>query len=40
MLRDLCYVKVVGVFRTVPNCPGDVDVGGVKEASERFARVC
>jgi hypothetical protein len=40
LLRDPCYVKVVGVLRTVPDCPGNVGVGGVEEAGEHFARVC
>jgi len=39
LLKGSYYIKVLWVFRTVPNRLGDISIGGVKEASERFARV-
>ena len=40
LLKSSYYIKVLWVFRTIPNRPGNISIGGVKEAGERFARVC
>jgi len=40
VLKCSCYIEVLRILRTTPNCPGNVSVGGIKEAGERFACVC
>ena len=40
MLGGSCHIKVLRVLRTIPNRLGNISVGGIKEASERFAGVC
>ena len=39
MLEGSCHVKVLRVLRAIPNRLGDISIGGIKEASERFAGV-
>jgi hypothetical protein len=40
LLKSSCYIKVLQVLRTIPNYPGDIGIGGVKEAGEYFIGVC
>jgi len=37
VLKCSCYIKVLKVLQTTPNYPGNVSVGGIKEAGKRFA---
>jgi len=37
VLEGSCHIKVLRVLWAIPNCPGNVGVGGIKEAGERFA---
>ena len=39
LLKSFCYIKVFWVLRTIPDRPGNVGIGGVKEAGKYFARV-
>ena len=39
LLKGSCYIKVLQVLRTISNYLGDISIGGIKEAGERFARV-
>ena len=39
VLKCFCYIKVLRVLWTTPNYLGNVGVGGIKEAGERFAYV-
>ena len=40
LLKSSCYIKVLQVLRTIPNCPGDIGIKDIKEAGECFTRVC
>ena len=40
LLKGSYYIKVLQVLRTIPNYLGNISIGGIKEAGERFARVC
>jgi len=37
VLKGSCHIKVLRVLQAIPNCPGNVGMGGIKEAGERFA---
>jgi len=37
VLEGSCHIKVLRVLRAIPNCLGNVGMGGIKEAGERFA---
>ena len=39
LLKSSCYIKVLWVLRTIPNCLGNISIGSVEEAGKRFARV-
>jgi hypothetical protein len=39
LLKSSCYIKVLQVLRTIPNCPGDIGIGSVKEAGKYFIGV-
>jgi len=39
VLEGSYYIKVLGVLQTTPNYPGNIGIGGLKEAGERFAWV-
>jgi hypothetical protein len=34
MLKSSCHIKVFWVLRTIPNCLGDIGIGGIKEAGK------
>ena len=40
LLKSSCYIKVLWVLRTIPNCLGNIGIGGVKKVGKRFVRVC
>jgi len=40
VLKYSCHIKVLRVLRTTPNCPGNVGIGGIKEAGKRFVCIC
>jgi len=40
VLKCSCHIKVLRVLQTTPNCPGNISVGGIEEAGERFTCVC
>jgi len=40
VLKCSYYIKVLRVLQTTPNCLGNVGIGGIKEAGERFAYIC
>ena len=39
VLEGFYYIKVLRVLRTIPNRPGDISVGSIKEVGECFACV-
>jgi len=39
VLKCSYHIKVLRVLRTTPNCLGNVGIGGIKEAGERFAYI-
>jgi hypothetical protein len=39
LLKSSCYIKVLWVLRTIPDCPGDIGIGGVKEVGKYFMGV-
>ena len=39
MLEGSCHIKVLGVLRAIPNCLGNISMGGIEEVGERFACV-
>jgi len=39
VLKCSYHIKVLRVLRTTPNCPGNIGVGGIKEAGKRFAYI-
>jgi len=39
VLEGSCYIKVPRVLWTIPNCLGNISIGGIEEAGERFACV-
>ena len=40
LLKSSYYIKVLWVLKTIPNRPGDINIGNIKEAGKRFIRVC
>jgi hypothetical protein len=36
VLEGFCYIKVLRVFWTAPDCPGNIGVRGIKEAGKHF----
>jgi hypothetical protein len=40
VLEGFCHIKVLRVFWTALNCPGNMGVGDIKEAGECFACIC
>jgi hypothetical protein len=39
LLKSSCHIKVLQVLRTIPNYPGNIGIGGVKEADKYFMGV-
>jgi len=39
VLEGSCHIKVLRVLRTTPNYLGNIGIGGIKEAGERFAYI-
>jgi hypothetical protein len=39
LLKSSYHIKVLQVLKTIPNCPGDINIGDIKEAGERFIGV-
>ena len=39
LLKSSCYIKVLQVLRTIPNHPGNVSIGSIKEAGKCFTKV-
>jgi len=39
VLKCSYYIKVLRVLQTTPNYPGNVGIGGIKEAGKRFAYI-
>ena len=39
LLKGFCYIKVLQVLKTIPDCLNNINIGGVKEAGECFIRV-
>jgi len=37
VLEGSYHIKVLRVLQAIPNCLGNMGVGGIKEAGERFA---
>ena len=40
VLEGSCHVKVFGVLQAIPNCLGNVGIGGIKKVGECFAYIC
>ena len=39
LLKSSCCIKVFQVLRTILNHPGNISIGGIKEAGKYFIRV-
>jgi hypothetical protein len=39
LLKNSYHIKVLWVLKTIPNCPGDISIGGIKEVGKCFVGV-
>ena len=39
LLKSSYYIKVLWVFRTIPDCLGNISIGGIKKADKYFVGV-
>jgi hypothetical protein len=40
VLNGFCHIKVLRVFWTTPDCPGNIGIGGIKETGKCFTCIC